>query len=218
MEGIGHTEIIKGLKLGDNPRNIYVYVPHRKGLFPLILTHDGQFTFDIFPFPNHIDIGTTMNTLIENGKIEPAIVVGIESTSHRLKTFEPWHHHEYVDFIKNTILPLLIKTYPIRHPYYTIGFSAGGRMALYLTLAKCLFDSAFAILPLWNPPLDVPLSCPDREVYLLVDSDSNKRHISNYLSANVHIEVDTNATHSIEYFRNILPHAIQVLLRHEQTK
>ncbi len=218
MKGIGHTEIIKGLMLGGTLRDIYVYLPPGTGPFPLILTHDGQFIFDILPSPDHLDIGTIMNSLLESEKVEPVIVVSIESTVHRLKTLEPWHHHEYVDFIENTLLPLLMETYPIRHPFYTVGFSAGGQMALYLTLAKCIFDSAFAILPLWNPPMETNLPCENKEVYILVDSKERKKHLSRYLPTNTHIEVDTNATHSIDYFRNILPHAIQVLMKHEKSK
>ncbi len=213
MKRMGHTEIIKGLIMGNSSRDIYVYVPKGEGPFPLVLTHDGQFIFDMIPSTDYTDIGTAMNILIESGKIEPAIVVSIESTAHRLKTFEPWHHHEYIDFIENSLLPLLKKTYPIKHPFYTIGFSAGGQMALYLTLSKCLFDGVFAILPLWTPPLNINLSCKDKKTYIIVDSEDKKEHIEMYLPTGAHIDIDKGAAHSIEYFRNILPRAIQVLLR-----
>lgn len=78
------------------PRNVDVWLPpdyalHPHRRYPVVYMHDGQNLFDPALVFNHFDwdIDGAMTRLIAQGKVRPAIVVGIWNTPRRFEEYMP---------------------------------------------------------------------------------------------------------------------------------
>ncbi len=212
---MGHMEIIKNLPFANGQtRNIYVYIPDTYGPSLLVVVYDGQFVFDLYPTKHPIGINLYADIAIREGTIPPITIVGIESTADRLNELNPWDHTAYQTFLESTVLPLIEKQYKVKRPYINIGFSAGGQTAIYMSRYIGLFDMAGGILPLWIPGEHNTIAPYSHFTYLAVRSQTEADIILNSLKTNVLYEIYPNAYHTVDFFRKLLPHAIEVLIHH----
>lgn len=127
----------------DITRNVEVWLPPGYGedperRYPVIYMHDGQNLFD----PRIANTGTdwgvdeAMMANVEAGLHDPAIVVGIWSTSLRGYELSPWHGAtNYARMILEEIKPRVdaeFLTLTDRDNTYTMGSSMGGLVSMYL--------------------------------------------------------------------------------------
>ena len=89
----------------------YDHAPERR--FPVLYMHDGQ---NVFAHPESAIYETwcanaTMDALVAEGRVEPWIIVAVDSTHNRLAEYSPWdeprsqvraHGHAYVRFVTQT--------------------------------------------------------------------------------------------------------------------
>ncbi len=105
-------------------RRIWIYLPpdyaSSQKTYPVIYMHDGQNLFDNrTAFAGEWGVDETLNTLHAGGDYG-AIVVGIDNGGeNRLNEYSPWRNkaygggegNAYIDFIRNTLKPLIDSTY-----------------------------------------------------------------------------------------------------------
>ncbi|GEM_PF-2103782 len=212
---MGHMEIIKDLPFPNgDARDIYVYTPDVEDASLLVVIYDGQFVFDLYPTKHPLGINLYADMAIKQGKLPPITIVGIESTADRLNELNPWDHHTCQTFLSGTVLPIVEKQYKVKRPYINIGFSAGGQVAIYMSRYAGLFDMAGAILPLWTPGKHEINAIYSRFTYLVVRSQSDANTIKQSLGDNVVYDIYPDAYHTVNFFRQILPHTIEVLVKH----
>ncbi len=128
---------------GIIPRNIVVWLPpdynnDSTKRYPVLYMHDGQNLFD----PSTSSFGTdwqmdeTADSLIQQGKINPLIIVGIYCTENRTAEYAREDTSKlYMDFVVNELKPFIDKNYrtlPDRENCYTGGSSAGGLISFKL--------------------------------------------------------------------------------------
>jgi predicted alpha/beta superfamily hydrolase len=147
----------------NEDRTIWVRTPHDydlgKNPFPVLYLTDG---------PGHInEIGSTIDFLVDNGRMPPLIVVGIANTD-RTRDLTPTHSDakdasgketvptsgggdHFLDFIQNELMPEIDKRYRTAPYRVFAGHSLGGLMAIHiLTSRPDMFQAYVAVSPsLW---------------------------------------------------------------------
>jgi len=135
--------------------------------YPVLYLNDGQNLFDAeTAFAGvHWQVGETATRLIEEQKIPPLIIVGIDNTKRRIHEYIPYKSKDprvlkamgtcYPDFLQREVMPLIAERYPIqRGPENTGlgGSSLGGLITLYTQLAA---PGVFGRLLIESPSLFV---------------------------------------------------------------
>ncbi|QQE12664.1 carbohydrate esterase [Planctomycetota bacterium] len=136
------------------PRNVRVYLPpdydkNEAKRFPVLYMHDGQNLFDVatsaFGFEWEVD--DNAEKLINEGRMESIIVVGIDNTSMRSDEYTPTRSkvhlsgglaENYAQFLIKELKPFIDETYrtkPEKEFTGTSGSSLGGLISLYLGAA-----------------------------------------------------------------------------------
>lgn len=128
----------------ENSRDILIYLPASYGQrrYPVLYMHDGQNLFDEkTSYAGEWRVDETMRELEQEGL--EAIIVGIPNLGdQRLNEYSPFPHprmgggrgHLYLDFIAETIKPLIDSTFdtlPDRAHTGIMGSSMGGLISLY---------------------------------------------------------------------------------------
>ena len=118
--------------------------------YPVLYLNDGQNLFDpTTAFAGvHWQAGETAARLIEEKKIPPLIIVGIDNTKNRAREYIPYRSQDpkvylakgkcYPDFLRHEVMPLIVARYPAMKGAENTGFggsSLGGLIALYTQLA-----------------------------------------------------------------------------------
>src|SRR5262249_44323272 len=143
-------------KILNNDRRLIVWLPPgyntRQQRYPVLYMHDGQNLFDdatSFLGEWHADETATM--LIEQKRIEPIIIVGVENTgTSRLDEYTPTEGEDrtgattrraggrgelYAQFLIQEVKPFIdanYRTLPDREHTAVAGSSLGGLISLYL--------------------------------------------------------------------------------------
>src|SRR5215469_242118 len=148
----------------NEDRTIWVRTPHGYDLgkdpLPVLYLTDG---------PGHInEIGSTIDFLVDNGRMPPVIVVGIANTD-RTRDLTPTHadvknadgtiEHiptsgggdHFLDFIQNELMPEIDRRYRTAPYRIFAGHSLGGLIAIHiLTSRPDMFQAYIAVSPsLW---------------------------------------------------------------------
>lgn len=184
----------------NNRRTVYVYLPpnyyKNHTFYPVLYMHDGQNLFDPAAFFGGWKVDHWINTLTQQGKMQPTIVVGIANTTGR---FDEYTHtqdniqgqsvggkaKQYADFLLREVKPWIdgqYRTLPSRRHTSTMGSSLGGLISLWLGYHHS--DVFFRIGALsstfgWgklsanNPTLlDIAQQEPPKNLVIYVDSGS----------------------------------------------
>lgn len=156
-----------------NERDLIVYLPpgydeQPARLFPVLYLHDGQNLFDgSTSFIPGMDwhVGQTADALIENGDVEPLVIVGIYNVGkQRIREYTPTRvpklgggrANSYAKFLVEEVQPFVEARYRISgQPQETGigGSSLGGLVSLYLGLKlPHIFGRIAALSPSvwWN--------------------------------------------------------------------
>ena len=143
-------------KIFRNTRTVRVWLPpaydNSSGTrYPVLYLNDGQNLFD--PATAFVGVdwraGATAERLIAEGKIPPAIIVGIDNTGKdRVREYIPYRSVEprvygpqgkrYPEFLRREVMPMIEKYYSVaKGPEHTGlgGSSLGGLITLYTQLA-----------------------------------------------------------------------------------
>jgi predicted alpha/beta superfamily hydrolase len=147
----------------NEDRVVWVRTPHGyepgKGPLPVLYLTDGD---------GHInEIGSTIDFLVDNGRMPPLIVVGIANTD-RTRDLTPTHSNEkdpsgketlptsgggdrFFDFIQSELMPEIERRYRTAPYRIFAGHSLGGLMAIHiLTSRPDMFQAYIAVSPsLW---------------------------------------------------------------------
>jgi predicted alpha/beta superfamily hydrolase len=135
-------------------RNVTVFLPpsyHASSdrRYPVLYMHDGQNLFDpdaAFKKGEHWRVGETATALINDGRIPPLIIVGLDNTGpRRLHEYTPTHDRrrggggarDYGRLIVNELKPMIDAEYRTRSEAAHTGIggsSLGGLVSLYLAL------------------------------------------------------------------------------------
>ena len=124
-------------------RHVVIWLPPGYGVdadtkYKVIYVHDGQNLFDPRIAYTMVDWGIdeAMMRGVRAGKFEPAIVVGIWNTPHRLIEYSPWHDADrYARFIVNELMPRVESEFAVLtgpENTFVMGASMGGLVSLYL--------------------------------------------------------------------------------------
>ena len=114
----------------DGMRNVYLYKPHAKGPFPLLVVYDG---------PDFLQRGlltTIVDNLIADGRIRPIALAFLQNGKSR-RNVEYFCSDATLLWLEREILPLArrhIRLIDIREnpgAYGVLGASAGGLMSMY---------------------------------------------------------------------------------------
>ena len=122
----------------------YDHAPHHR--FPVLYMHDGQ---NVFAHPESALFDTwcanlALEHMVGEGRMEPWIIVGIDSGPGRVEEYSPWDEprgnvrargETYARFVVETLKPYIDGAYRTRQgPEWTavMGSSLGGLMSLYL--------------------------------------------------------------------------------------
>ena len=162
-------------QLRIHPRQIHVYLPpdyQTSGKsYPVIYLHDGVQMFNTIG-NNEYHLDETLETLIQEGKLEGVIAVGIDHSDNRWDEFSPWINRnmdrwfawnassteggegdQYLDFVINTVKPEIDKRYrtlPDRENTAIGGGSMGGIISLYAGLK---YPQVFSSVIMFSPVL-----------------------------------------------------------------
>ncbi|RFP15015.1 MULTISPECIES: alpha/beta hydrolase-fold protein [unclassified Duganella] len=133
-----------------NQRNLRIYLPpgydaHPQQRYPVLYMHDGQNLFDATTaaYGAAWEMGSTMDRLIADGVVAPAIVVGIDNTKDRIAEYTPCCDPQYgggkldayMAFIVDTVKPWAdanLRTLPDREHTAIMGSSLGGIASVYI--------------------------------------------------------------------------------------
>lgn len=112
--------------------------------YPVLYMFDGQNLFEQMPgVPGEWGIDETLGSLIEQGRVEPVIVVGIpHSGSHRIQEFMPFGSYKGIDgdgaacmdWVVREVVPKINRAFRVKQGRDSTaigGASLGGAMALY---------------------------------------------------------------------------------------
>jgi enterochelin esterase-like enzyme len=156
-----------------NKRDLIVYLPpgydaHLQRAFPVLYLHDGQNLFDgTTSFVPGMDwhVGQTADDCINNGRVEPLIIVGIynagkqrlgEYTPTRMPRLGGGRANRYGTFLLEEVRPFVNKHYRVQQAAENTGIggsSLGGLVSLYLGLKQPeIFGKIVALSPSvwWN--------------------------------------------------------------------
>lgn len=134
-------------------RRVWVYLPpDYEGdtrRYPVLYLQDGQNVFDQYTsFAGEWGVDETLNQLAASGQdLGGCLVVAVDNGGrHRLDEYSPWRNKrtqrggegaQYVDFMVNTLKPLIdhhYRTQPARESTGVAGSSMGGLLATYAAL------------------------------------------------------------------------------------
>jgi enterochelin esterase-like enzyme len=156
-----------------NQRDLIVYLPpgydeQPLRRFPILYLHDGQNLFDsATSFIPGVDwhVGQTADLCIQEGRVEPLIIVGIynagkqrlgEYTPTRVPRLGGGHANRYARFLLKEVRPFVMAKYRVLEGAEHTGIggsSLGGLVSLYLGLRQPqLFGKIAALSPSvwWN--------------------------------------------------------------------
>ncbi len=151
----------------DQDRDVLVWLPpgYDTGpdAYPVLYMHDGQNLFEpdtAFKQGEHWRVGETASGLIEQGRIEPLIVVGIYNTGEmRIDEYTPTedkklgggHADEFGRMIIEELKPLIDRTYRTKTDLGNTGIagsSLGGLVSLHLGFTHpAVFSKVAALSP-----------------------------------------------------------------------
>ncbi|MGD9909133.1 MAG: alpha/beta hydrolase [Candidatus Izemoplasmatales bacterium] len=154
-------------KLGNRKRRISVYVPETNNPCAVLYMHDGQNLVDEAPYSGYSwDIISTTSRLIDEGKIDPIIIVGIDNDSQcRIEEYsndisnsakkyfkdkEVLPEGEiFSDFIVKVIVPFVESHYStIPSKRGVAGSSCGGNISYYM---GARYPEVFEIIGAFSP-------------------------------------------------------------------
>ncbi|MEM7159458.1 MAG: alpha/beta hydrolase-fold protein [Myxococcota bacterium] len=138
-EGVGSLE----------PRTVTTYVPQGAGKLsdlPVLYMQDGQNLFSPEAFFGGWMVGETLDAAIEEGSVQPLIVVGIDNTAARMDEYTfvtdiidgmevGGRADEYADFLVGGIKPFIEQRYPVSDDPALVGVmgsSLGGLASLFI--------------------------------------------------------------------------------------
>ncbi len=169
------------------PRDIDVWLPpgyeeNPETRYPVIYMHDGQMLFDPANCWNKQawEVDSVMTRLIDKGRVEPAIIVGIWSTHKRFLEYMPYRPLQkmtaeeqtdfykiehgrplsdyYLSFIVSDLKPFIDTTYRVktdRDNTYIIGSSMGALISAYaISLYPNIFGGAGCVSTHWPGHVD----------------------------------------------------------------
>jgi enterochelin esterase-like enzyme len=158
----------------------YAESPFRR--YRVIYMSDGQNLFDPRIANTGIDWGMdeAMVAGVEAGRFEPAIIVGIWSSSRRMSEYSPWHEGPaYARFLIDELMPRVNREFrTLTGPENTfhMGSSMGGLISFYLvrdypeTFSACgCISTTLPWSPAWAAALGMDGNRNDRQPY--VESD-----------------------------------------------
>lgn len=139
-----------------NKRDLIVYLPpgydaHLARSFPILYLHDGQNLFDgATSFIPGMDwhVGQTADAYIQDGRVEPLIIVGIynagkqrlgEYTPTRMPRLGGGRANRYAKFLLEEVRPFVNRLYRAQQATENTGIggsSLGGLVSLYLGLQR----------------------------------------------------------------------------------
>jgi enterochelin esterase family protein len=117
----------------DGERDVYLYKPHAKGPFPLLIVYDG---------PDYLHRGrltTIVDNLIAEGRIRPIAMAFLQNGKSR-RSVEYFCSDATISWLDRDILPLarehirLVNVKEQPGAYGVLGASAGGLMSMYTGL------------------------------------------------------------------------------------
>ncbi len=167
-ENRGRIEVLRDIKPENGDllaRDVYVYLPpgYDKNVgqrYPVLYMHDGQNCWDdpVEPFGHGgWCVNLAADRLINSGKIEPFIGVGMANTAHRMTEYGPGADissdkgHEYIALIKSVVKPLIEKRYRVKKGAKRaalMGSSMGGIISLQASVLNPeLFGAAACLSP-----------------------------------------------------------------------
>jgi predicted alpha/beta superfamily hydrolase len=150
---MGHVHIIRDFASPQEgfSRTVRIYTPdaydhepHRR--FPVLYMQDGQNVF-AHPESSIYDTwcaNTALEQMVSEGRLEPWLIVAVDSTSNRLSEYSPWDEPRsqvqarggsYTRFIVETLKPYIDSNYRTRQGSEwtaVMGSSLGGLISLYL--------------------------------------------------------------------------------------
>ena len=106
--------------------------------YPVLYMHDGQNLFDPrLKMDGEIwDVDDAVVRLVDSGRIEPIIVVGVFSSANRLDEYSPWHRApDYANFLIEELMPRVNDTFSTltgAENTAVMGSSMGGLLSYYL--------------------------------------------------------------------------------------
>ena len=106
--------------------------------YPVLYMHDGQNLFDPRTAygGNTWGVAETITTLVDEGAMEPVIVVGAFNSPLRAYEYSPWHGAPaYARFLIEELKPMIddrFRTLPDRENTVVMGSSMGGLLSYYL--------------------------------------------------------------------------------------
>ncbi len=156
----------------EHDRDVLVWLPpgydEAGGRYPTLYMHDGQNLFEpetAFQKGEHWRLGETAAALIDAGRIEPLIIVGINNTGeHRKEEYTPTRDaklgggdaDDYGRMIIEELKPMIDATYRTRPDAASTGIggsSLGGLVSMYLAFTHPqVFHRVAALSPSvwWN--------------------------------------------------------------------
>lgn len=157
----GEVNYIEQIKTRDDllPRDIIIWLPpgydEKPDLrYPVLYMHDGQNIIDPKTSSFGVDwkIDEVADSLITEQKIEPIIIVGINSTDNRYTEYsENDTGYSYIDFIAEDLKPLIDKKYrtkPDRKNTAIAGSSMGGLISFMAAWERPdIFSKAACLSP-----------------------------------------------------------------------
>lgn len=166
----GNYRVIRALKSKflSPARDIIVWLPPSynsqagKSLrYPVVYMHDGRNLFDPGTSFGGVDWGVdeAMTTGCQEGRLQEAIVVGIDNTADRMSEYTPFPDPEhkggngesYVRFLVEELKPLIdreFRSLPDRSNTFIGGSSLGGLISLYAGISRPqVFSGVIAMSP-----------------------------------------------------------------------
>ncbi|MDO9548178.1 MAG: alpha/beta hydrolase-fold protein [Candidatus Marinimicrobia bacterium] len=152
-----HHEALK--YRGLLPRDVHVWLPpcydnRPDRRYPVLYMHDGQNLFDArtASFGNEWRIDEIADSLIQTGRIEPLIIVGIDNTNQRTEEYSLIETgYNYQHFVVDELKPLIdnqYRTIPDRTHTAVGGSSLGGLIAfIFLWEYDHIFSKAICMSP-----------------------------------------------------------------------
>lgn len=151
----------------EHDRDVLVWTPpgydDGERRYPTLYMHDGQNLFEAetaFQKGEYWRVGETASSLIEDGRIEPLIIIGIYNTGEaRIEEYTPTGDRtlgggnagEYGRMIVEELKPMIDRTYRTRHDRDATGIagsSLGALVSLHLALTHpAMFSKVAALSP-----------------------------------------------------------------------
>lgn len=168
----------------DDTRTIMVYLPPgytgEKARYPVLYIHDGQNVFDASTSYGGVEweVDETAERLINAGKIEKLIIIGIYNDKDRADEYTPSYDDDehsggkaeyYADFIINELKPFIDKNYRTKKDARNtavMGSSLGGLCSLYFGWKH---NDVFSKIGVISPSL----WWDDREILKEIEEDEN---------------------------------------------